>query len=267
MTINPIDAEPYVRAPRLAVDTGLSLAKMLLRVVPKKPSAGVVMGAKLLAEAVTTLETAWQAQGKTPPARSARSADLRLDRAWGAVHDRLHAWGIFPPDDPEHRSSKAIAARVFPSGLDFLTLQFLAEHAQSERRIKIIEAEGLRDALDHLVGEVFMDELLAAHAAYGDALGITKASAPTPVPSLDEPLRALSQSIVAYALQIIAYAALQPTNADPARKALRPIDEFRAAASRRGNGGSKDGAGDSALPEGAPAPDSPLPELPAVAEA
>jgi hypothetical protein len=57
-----------------------------------------------------------------------------------------------------------------------------------------------------------------------------------------------------------------PGNVEAARQALRPIDEFRAAASRRGNGASKDEPGDVALPEGAPAPDSPLPELPVVAE-
>jgi hypothetical protein len=266
MLINSIDPEPYIRAPRFAVDTGLSLAKMLLRNVPKKPSAGVVMGATLLAGSVTTLEAAWQAHGKAQPPRNARPADLRVDRAWGAVHDRLRAWSIFPPDDPDHVTSKAIADRLFSTGLDFLTLQFLAEHAQSELRIKIIESEGLRADLDHLVGDVFMDELLAAHEAYGDALGITKPTAAAPVQALDEPLRALSQSIVAYALQIIAFAALQPGNVEPARQALRPIDEFRAAASRRGNGASKDELGDVALPEGAPAPDSPLPELPAVAE-
>lgn len=266
--INPIDPEPYIRAPRFAVDTGLSLTKMLLRHVPKRPSAGVVMGAQLLAASVTALEKAWQAQGQPQPARSARAADTRLDRAWGAVHDRLRAWSIFPADDPDHTSSKAIAMRLFPSGLDFLTLQFLAEHAQSERRIKIIVAEGLRAALDHLVGEVFMDELLAAHEAYGDALGITKATPgdAKPTPSLDEPLRALSQSVVAYALQIVAFAALKAENVEPARQALRPIDEYRAAASRRGNGTSKDQPVDGVLPEGAPAPDSPLPELPTVAD-
>lgn len=267
MLLNPIDPEPYIRAPRFAVDTGLSLTKMLLQNVPKKPSAGVVMGAQLLAASITTLEAAWQAQGQPHPVRNARVADTRLDRAWGAVHDRLYAWSIFPPDDPDHVSSKAIGERLFPTGLDFLALQFLAEHAQSELRIKIIEAEGLRAALDHLVGEVFMDELLAAHAAYGDALGITKATsgAAKSAPLLDEPLRALAQSVVAYSLQIVAFAALKPENVEPARQALRPIDEYRAAVSRRASGASKDEPGDAALPEGAPAPDSPMPELPAVA--
>lgn len=237
--INPIDPEPYVRSPRVAVDSGLSLAKKLMRVVPSKPSPGVQQGAKLLALSVTSLETAWQASGKARPLRNARPADLRLDRGWAAVHARLTAWTIFPPDDPDHETSRALTERLFPTGLDFLRLPFLAEHAQSERRVKIIESEALRADLDHLVGEVFMDELLAAHAAYGEALGITKATlATTPEPAIDEPLRVLSQAIVAYALQVVAFAAL-PGNLEAARRALQPIDEFRAAAGRRAHSGAR----------------------------
>jgi hypothetical protein len=251
--INPIDPEPYVRSPRLAVDSGLSLAKKLMRVVPSKPSAGVQQGAKLLAQSVTTLETAWQKSGKARPLRNARPADLRLDRAWAAVHARLTAWTIFPSDDPDHETSKALGDRLFPTGLDFLRLPFLAEHAQSERRVKIIGNESLRADLDHLVGEVFMDELFAAHAAYGDALGITKATvAITPEPAIDEPLRMLSQAIVAYALQVVAFAAL-PGNLEEARRALQPIDEFRAAAGRRASSGTQaeDEAEGDAEPEAA----------------
>ncbi len=261
MVINPIDPEPYVRPPRLAVDTGLSLAKKLLRVVPSRPSPGVQQGAKLLEEAVASLETVWQAHGKVQPVRNARPADLRLDRAWGAVHARLAAWTIFPPDDPDHETSKALAERLFPSGLEFLRLPFLAEHAQSERRMQIIDNEALRPDLDHLVGEVFLDELLQAHIAYGEALGITKAAAATtPEPRLDEPLRTLSQSIVAYALQIIAFAALPPGHVEDARRALLPIDEFRAAAGRRtSDNGAREEVLEEDLPESAAEVEAPQP--------
>lgn len=237
MDLNPIDPEPYVRPPRLAVDSGLSLAKKLMRVVPSKPTPGVQQGATLLAQSVTALESAWHGSGKARPRRNARPADLRLDRAWAAVHARLTAWTIFPVDDPDHETSTAIAERLFPTGLEFLRLPFLAEHAQSERRVQIIESEALREDLDHLVGEVFMDELLAAHAAYGEALGITKAGeTAAPEPTLDDPLRRLSQAIAAYSLQVVAFAAL-PGNAEAGRRALGPIDEFRAAVRRAGGGG------------------------------
>jgi hypothetical protein len=146
--------------------------------------------------------------------------------------------------------------------VDCLKLPFLAEHAQSERRLQIIEAEGLRGDLD----QVFIDELIAAHAAYGEALGITKAAEEaTEAESLVEPLRVLTQTIVAYALQVIAFAALSAENGAQARRALQPIDAFREAASLRGSGssggGEQEGAGFE-LPEGAPDPGAPMPVLP-----
>lgn len=217
--INPIDPAPYARPPRIAADSGLSLAKMLLMAVPRKPGAGVLMGAKLLAASVTELEAVWNAQGKPQPVRNARPADRRVDRAWGAVHARLITWSIFPADDPDRQSSEALAERLFPTGLDFLKLAFPAEHAQSERRMQIIEAEGLGPELDRLVGKPFMGELYEAHAAYGEALGITKPVEPAPAKELVvEPLRKLGEAIVAYSSQIIAFAALSADNLAQARK-------------------------------------------------
>ena len=268
MLVNVIDPNLYVRPPRIGADTGLSLAKMLMMNIPKKPGPGVLMAAKLLASSVTTLETVWNGQGKPMPARDVRPADWRVDRAWSAVHARLTAWGIFGDDDPDRQASATLTERLFPTGLDFLKLSYPAEHAQSERRLRIIEVEELRADLDHLVGEPFMDELLEAHAAYGDALGITKPTeVAEPKELLVEPLRMLGDAIVAYSLQIIAFAALSQDNLAQAKRALLPIDQFRAAASRRAaasgsNADAQPGVGDYALPEGAPSPDAPMPSLP-----
>lgn len=195
------------------------------------------MAAKMLAATVTSLETIWNAQGSVNPAPRARPADLRLDRIWSAVQARLSAWSGFPAEHPDRHSAQAIESRLFPTGLDFLKLPFVAEHAQSERRLQIIEAEELREDLDRLVGASFVDELIDAHAAYGEALGITKAPGPVaPAAQLSEPLKTLSQAIVAYAVQIVAFAGLTPDNIGPAKRALLPIDHFRAAANRRSNG-------------------------------
>jgi hypothetical protein len=48
----------------------------------------------------------------------------------------------------------------------------------------------------------------------------------------------LSQAIVAYALQVVAFEAL-PGNLEPARRALQPIDELRAAVGRRASRGAR----------------------------
>lgn len=276
MLVRSIDAAPYVRPPRLGVDTGLSLAKMILKVVPDDPTPGVLMAATMLAASVGALETTWSTHGKPkPPRGDTRTADRRLDRDWGAVQARLATWSVFPDTDPKRRTAEALTERLFPTGLDFLKLPYLAEHAQSERRLQIIEAEDLRDDLDALVGEDFMEELLAAHEAYGDALGITK----SPQAEVDEellvgPLRALGEAIVAYALQIVAYSMLDEQNVPKARRALEPIDRFRAAAGRRASAGvgraseSPQDEGEelevpeaAGTPEGARAPEAPMPAL------
>src|SRR5690606_20410948 len=109
MLVKPIDAAPYVRPPRLGVDTGLSLAKMLSRVVPDDPTPGVLRAAAMLAASVGELETTWSAHGKSlPPRGDTRSADRRLDRDWNAVHGRLASWSVLPEDDPKRRTAEAL---------------------------------------------------------------------------------------------------------------------------------------------------------------
>lgn len=260
MNTASLDAATYIRPPRLGVRGGLSLSKMLLLKVPKKASPGVILAARALAVSVTTTETAWRTRGTGKPARNARAADVRIDRAHGAVQSRLLSYEILSPDHPGRVRASELLERLYPTGLGFLTLPWPEEHAESERRVQIIEEEELREDLDRLVGEVFVEELLDAHAAYGVALGITEAiEAPTPEVSMTEPLRTMLAAISDYALQVLAFARLDAKNVAPARRALAPIDAFRQAASKRGSGSTEDGGDDDALPEGAPEPDSPVP--------
>lgn len=260
-TPSTLDAAAYIRAPRLGVRSGLSLSKMLLLKVPKKPGPGVLMAATALAAAIVTTETAWRSQGKGKPARNARPADVRVDRAHAAVQGRLTNYEILAAEHPDRMRADELLARLYPTGLDFIKLAWIEEHAESERRMQIIEEEVLREDLDRLVGEAFMEELSEAHAAYGVALGITAPrEEPTPEVSMIEPLRAMVQGISDYALQVLAFAKLDPKNVAPAQRALAPIDAFRLAASKRGSGGAGVVDGDDYdLPEGAPAPDAPVP--------
>lgn len=266
MTILYLDPVTYVRSPRVGVASGLSLSKMLLTKVPKKPGAGVIWAAKALAVTVVATETAWRAQGKGKAGRNARPADLRLDRAHAVVHGRLSNYEIFAPEDPDRVRSVELLGRLYPTGLGFLKLAWLEEHAQSELRMQIIEKEGLRADLERLVGKVFMVELVEAHADYGVVLGITKASEDeAPKVSMNEPLRAMVQAISDYALQVLAFAKLDVANVAKAQRALAPIDAFREAAAKRSTSGGSSGTGEVAegedyeLPAGAPAPDSPVP--------
>jgi hypothetical protein len=266
-----IDPAPYVRPPRLGIASGLSLSKMLLLRVPTKPGPGVIMAAKLLAATIVATEADWRSQGKTKPARKARAADVRLDRAWTVIHRRLADHEGLASEDSDRIRSVELIDRLFPTGLRFTQLRFMQEHAHSERLLAIIEDEALRPDLDHLVGKRFMDELVLAHADYGVVLGITEAPADEPTAvSMMERLRELTQAIGDHALQVLAYSRMHPDHLAPAQRALAPIDMFREAARRASSRRPADADADAdaspdddyALPEDAPAPDAPVPVVP-----
>jgi len=58
-------------------------------------------------------------------------------------------------------------------------IAFARHHAQSERRLRLVEEHGLAKDLVRLVGDHFVNMLRAAHQAYGDALGINKPALPS----------------------------------------------------------------------------------------
>lgn len=254
-----IDPAPYVTAPRLTVRSGLSLAKMLLAVVPDGAGPGVHAGAQALRDAALDLEAKWKANESAPKATDVRPLDTQLDRMWGVLERSLDRYTVLPSGDEDRSRAAQLDEALFYDGLGFLKLRYVEQHAESQRRIDRIAEEGLREDLDRLVGPKFVEALHEAHQAYGDALGITAPSEPRPsLESLLEPLRAVGRAVVGHAVQLLAFGA-DPTQVEAARRALAPIDAFRAAA-RRTKGSDEDD--EAPLPEGAPPPDAAMPPLP-----
>lgn len=267
-----IDPTPYLRSPRLTVRSGLSLAKMMLTVVPAQAGPGVLVAAQRLVGCIEALESAWKAQSRPRRGEDPRPVDTRLDRVWGVVASSLERYSIFPADHADRTSALAIHERLFPNGLAFLRLSYPEEHAESQRLVDLVEEEGLRPELDRLVGELFLDELHAAHEAYGEVLGITEPAQPAePAVTVAEPLRALSDAITAYVIQVLAFEGLDPAkHGELARIALEPIDRLRRAAARRTAAPTRTEAApapapepdEPELPEGFPEPDAEIPALP-----
>lgn len=264
-----IDSAPYLQPPRTTVRSGLSLSKMLLKVVPSKAGPGVLAAANALRISVSDLDGKWKASQKARRTQDVRPLDVQLDRAWAVVESSLDRYTVLRPTNANRKRAIELHGQLFTDGLGFLKLRYIEQHAESARRIDLIKEEGLREDLERLVGKEFVDELHAAHKAYGDALGITKAGEATvSAEPLLEPLRAVNRAISAYALQVLAFAGIDSANVPVARRALEPIDKFRAAAAKRsGVGGTVDSAADEAeddvaLPEDAPEPEAEVPELP-----
>lgn len=237
-----IDASRYTRAPRISAATGLSLGNQLIQNMPAAPLESIASAAARIARRVSLLSEAFGG-GPDTGARP-HQVDPRIDRAWGSVEKRLRAAdGLSEEVDRVDRERAAVLyAKFFADGLSFLTLEYMVEHAESEKRMAWIVGEVEADLI-RLVGANYITNLRAAHAAYGQALGIT-APRDADEAKLAAPLRALSDAIANYSLQIVGwYSNLDETAPDYAtsvaavRKALAPIDKFR-----DGRGGTEGGA-------------------------
>ena len=264
-TVTDFDPSRYLRTPVVDVSGGVALSIALLASADPSLEGAPAKAAKRLRTSVVALQSAWgQQRAVAVPKVNPRPADQRLDRAWGAVGRRLETVAELPETLPEAKQAATLYALLFPEGLTFLALPFEKQWAESEQRLKQIDEGSNAKVLAALVGDFVVAELRAAHAEYGRVLGITAAKAPeTTTPALTEPLRAVTQAIAAYALQVVAAGQSDPELMPAVRKALRPIDDIRAAQARRAAAGEAPEVPDDAVvpPPSKVNPSTPVPEV------
>jgi len=228
-----IDPSRYLNPPRVGVRSGISLGRMLLAAVPSEPPPNIAAAAEQLERTVDELAERWSAKVTRRGTEDVRPYDHHLDRAWSTVERGLARYATLGHEHPDRERAAELHQVLFPSGLGFVKLPYIEQHAESELRVQLIAAEGLRDDLDRLVGTLFIDDLLAAHQAYGTILEITVATEQPPSVLLAAPLRALTRAISSYALQVLAFAGLDPEQGPVAQRALEPIEVLRRASARR----------------------------------
>lgn len=257
-----IDFTAYLSAPAVDAAGGVALGVALLAAAPKKPPASIRRAAHALRKSTLALQSAWKlTEAAATPDR--RGADHRMDVAWNAFWNRLHAYAELPSEDyPRAGHAAAREATLFGDGLAFLKLPYAREWAESERRLRMLDDKKLESELREIVGQDFIAEVRAAHAAYGDALGITEAqAAPPDVVKVQQPLRDLQAAVRSYALQVVAVADGNPDFAPAAHDALSPIDQLRATTSRSANAGTAAASAVASAAGKTPSPASPLPAV------
>ena len=228
-----LDVSRYIRAPRTTAANAMSLGHQLLQNVPDTPTEAIATAASRVERRVESLTSVFG--GVARKAVDSRPVDLRIDRAWGAFERRLGAAeGLSEEVDRADRERAAeLHARFFGDGMGFLKVEYIAEHAESQKRLDWIVGAVETD-LNRLIGANYVTNVRAAHAAYGEVLGITAPLDAAQEAKIAEPLRALNEAIGKYTTQIIAwYDNLDETAPDYAakveavKKALAPIDKFR----------------------------------------
>lgn len=238
-----------VSLPRLSAREVFALARALLAVVLRTAGlpGGIREAAADLEAAIPALAAALPARRKSAPVL--READRVEDNAVAAIVALLKAWQRLPKEDyPREVGVAARCLDVFLEGgtLDFLTFRPMVEHAEVQRRIENLQARGLDLELRSLGAGPFVDHLLAAHAAYGAACGITGAAAKDESPALRAATLEVTDSLRAYVVAVVASVSRKkPETAERADELLRPLSEWvsagpSGAAEEEGDGEEKD---------------------------
>lgn len=253
------DPTPYVRPPIIDVASGVALGVALLTAMPKPAPENVLKAANKVRKDTVALQLVWGKSDRAAAPPDRRKADMRIDNAWGMLLDRLEVYSLLPVEGyPRAARARELLDTISPKDREWLKLVYQAEWAESAKRLKRIEDEGLAKDINELAGPEFLAEVHAAHAAYGIALGVTKPAQEPLEVNLAEPLRALSRSIGRYGLAVAAMVDDNEASVAAARKALRPIDSLREGQARRARAGSSEGE---AAPEAPASPTTPVPEI------
>ena len=232
MTQTEFDPTPYQKIPVLDVAGLVALGLRLQAELPKALPEPARAQAKKMRTALADLQ---EAHGKIPAPAASRAhrkaADQRIDNAWGALFDRLSPWRRLPAESsPDVERATQIINRIFPEGLTFLSLAYESEWVESSRRLTTLADEGLMGTLESLVGKPFVTELLAAHAHYGETLGMTGArqESAQETTSLREPMDALRKAMAAYSRALVGLVDEDDVaSITRVEKALSPLIEAR----------------------------------------
>jgi hypothetical protein len=251
------DPSRYTRAPKFDVPSAIALAIKLLAAVPKHSPAAVKKAAKALRNKVIVLQSVWKARDRVEKRLDARPIDVLADNAMSRLVGRIEDYAGLPAEKyPLAGRAGVILATLFANGVSFLKSDYASQWAETQKRIERIDEENFEADINAIAGPEFLAEVRRIHKLYGEAIGVTKPRNESPVPSLSVPLRDVGAAMTLYALQLVSVCVDEEASSEAragAREALKPFDEFRAAAARR-----------EARNEGdAVTPDVDVPEVPA----
>ena len=223
------DAQALVDLPRLdaaaAVTIGMSLVSAAA--AQTELAANIVAAQKQLSAGVAELQAA-QVAGLTPAAEPDLAPALRTEAAaWAGMEAFLKAMSVMV-GTPQALVAERLLAALFPDGLLFVRTATAKRWSATQARIVLIDQHGFAADFETLGGAALLQHLRAAHVATGAAAGITAVKTPVESPKLRARFDGLKQALRTYVLQVVANAALEPTEANLALagKLLAPLAQY-----------------------------------------
>lgn len=237
--------QDFIHLPPLGEAGTLTLVEELAAVAHDEPSLPAVVRTALahllgVADELKKHIAARERAGSRADPR-ARAADRALDDAWGAMQTWLLGWTRLPDDaHPRAADARALYASLFPKGLQFLMLDFKDEWTESQNRIDEIMRFKQDEVLDALGGRAFLDTVVRAHRAYGEALHIIGASGggarPEPDMLVRRSLEATHMALREYVAQVAATVRRsEPGSMGLAELLLAPLSARAAGTSAEGD--------------------------------
>lgn len=228
--LTDFDPSAYVSAPKTDVAGTIALGRQLLAAAPSDlPSTAEICRKALLSSLKETEEGHMRFQ-IMEQGESKRLVDLPTDNSWSCLKGRLdpYTW-LDEARSPDAAKAKELSRKLFPDGLTFIQLEYGAQWAEANWRIKLITDEKLEPELRRLCGNIFVDELLFWHKEYARMVGVValpRGARPVEErrPNLAALRRKTRQAIIAWQLQLVA---LHLAGHPGARAALRPTDDYR----------------------------------------
>jgi hypothetical protein len=163
-----------------------------------------------------------------------RAGYVALGAAWAGTSAWLDGLGRIP----RHTSgpvARDLRARLFGEGLRFVQLPFKQAWAQSQTRLLLVEERGLDAAFASIGGQEVLRVIRAAHAEFGEALGVTEVpEPPAPPRRVREALLAFTEALRMFVVRVIASVDRRDGDAALlAQKLLGPIERCESAQLRK----------------------------------
>jgi hypothetical protein len=211
MNFPDLDLAAYSRLPNVDTPTLIAFAERLLAVAPGKPAAPVKATLDDVRGELRALKDGYDAAFTVAPTADKRPIDQSSDTAWWCLDARLETAAALPahlsplPEGPVRAAE--LRRKLFPDGRRFALLEYGAQWAEMDLRMRLIEREKLRPDLEALCQAGFIKFLYETHEQYRVMAGAKPGASPAAratVPNLAELHQRLRRAITAHFVQRIA---------------------------------------------------------------
>lgn len=237
-----IDATSLVALPQLNAPSARALVQELVTAAEAEKKLS-----KDVAAALAKLQTADAALAKAASGALAgtqtadqKAADHAEDAVWSGLFDVLTGFTKLPEGFAQGPLAHKLLDQLFPDRLGFTRLPFKAEWAEVEGRLAKLKTGGLEGDVSSLAGDDFLKAIREVHAAYGEALGVTKAKiAPAPK-KVRAALDAVLKALRSYVLKVAAVADEdEPKSVELVARLLQPVTSWESRQAPRGKKAAK----------------------------